>query len=148
MKIIKHILVLCLTILFTTAIFSCSHYVSANQDDYPDITTKYDVDNMSQYSNDDMGEYVTMNHFYVQSVSYDKHHKERIIFTNTPQSTDYYMTVLKGNKHHKKLAVGDSVTIKGMVGTRQTIENTQANSWFSHKFFGKQAFFVLTDSYK
>ena len=148
MKKIKFLFLASLILLFTTFAFNSNSTVSASKNNYPDITTKYDTNNMSQYSDDDMGEYVTMNKFYVQAISYDKHHKERIIFTNTPQSKTYYFTVLQGNKHHKRIAVGDTITVKGMVGTRETIEKTQANSWFAKKFFGQQAFFVLTDSYK
>lgn len=120
----------------------------SNDDDAPDITTKYDINNMDQYSDDDLGEYVTINKFYVKAVSYDKHHKKRIIFTNTPQSDTYFFTVLNGNKHNKKIKVGKKVTIKGTVFSKQSIEKTQANRGFGSNFYGKQAFFVLTDSYK
>lgn len=123
-------------------------YAASKKDDYPNITSKYDVNNMSQYSDDDLDQYVTMKNFYVQGISYDRHHQERIIFTNTPQSKDYYFTVLHGNKHHKHLAVGDSVTIKGAVEPRETLEKSPANKAFDNKFFGKQMIFVLTDSYK
>lgn len=117
--------------------------------EYPDITTKYDVNNMSQYSDSQLDQCVTMKNFYVQGISYDKHHHERIVFTNTPQSKDYYFTVLHGNKHHKKLAVGDAVTIKGSVGPRQVLEKgSPANKFFSNNLFGKKMIFVLTDSYK
>lgn len=122
--------------------------VSADDSDYPNITTKYDVNNMSQYSDDQLDQNVTMKNFYVQGISYDKQHRERIVFTNTPQSTDYYFTVLRGNKYHKKLVVGDTVTIKGSVGPRQTLEKTPANKFFSNKFIGKKMILVLTDSYK
>ena len=121
---------------------------AVSADDYPNIASKYDVNNMSQYSDSDLDQYVTMKNFYVQGISYDKHHHERIVFTNTPQSKDYYFTVLQGNKHHKRLAVGDSVTIKGSVGPRQTLEKTQANKFFSKSLIGKNMIFVLTDSYK
>lgn len=123
-------------------------YAASKNDDYPNITSKYDVNNMSQYSDDDLDQYVTMKKFYVQGVSYDKHHHERIVFTNKPQSKDYYFTVLQGNKHHKRLVVGDSVTIKGSVGPRQTLEKSQANRSFSKSLIGKKMIFVLTDSYK
>ena len=103
---------------------------------------------MSQYSDDDLDQYVTMKKFYVQGVSYDKHHLERIVFTNTPQSKDYYFTVLQGNKHHKRIVVGDTVTIKGSVGPRQELEKSQANSSFPKSLIGKDMIFVLTDSYK
>lgn len=116
--------------------------------DYPDITTKYDVNDMSQYSDDQLDQYVTMKKFYVQGVSYDRHHLERIVFTNTPTSKDYYFTVLNGNKHHKKIYVGDKVTIKGSVGPRQSLEHSSANKSFPNKFFGKKMIFVLTDKYK
>lgn len=103
---------------------------------------------MSQYSDDDLDQYVTMKIFYVQGISYDKQHMERIVFTNTPQSKDYYFTVLQGNKHHKRIAVGDSITIKGSVGPRQELENSAANRFFSKSLIGKNMIFVLTDSYK
>ncbi len=128
---------------------SFNQVASAKGNDYPDITTKYDTNNMSQYSDDQLDQYVTMKKFYVQGISYDKQHRERIVFTNQPDSKDYYFTVLKGNKHHKKLVVGDQVTIKGSVGPRQTLEKSSpANKFFDNKFFGKQMIFVLTDSYK
>lgn len=120
----------------------------AKDSDYPDISTKYDTNNMSQYSDDDLDQYVTMKKFYVQGVSYDKQHRERIVFTNKPQSKDYYFTVLKGNKHHKRVVVGDSVTIKGGVGPRETLEKSPANRNFPNALFGKKMIFVLTDSYK
>lgn len=132
----------------TTSINNNYVYASSKKDDYPNITSKYDVNNMSQYSDDDLDQYVTMKNFYVQGVSYDKHHLERIVFTNTPQSKDYYFTVLQGNKHHKRVVVGDSITIKGSVGPRQILKKSQANRQFSKSLIGKNMIFVLTDSYK
>lgn len=138
-------LLLALSALLGIILFINVAYAS---DNYPDISSKYDVNNMSQYSDDDLGQLVTMKNFYVQGISYDKHHKERIVFTNTPQSKDYYFTVLQGNKHHKRIAVGDSITIKGSVGPRQELENSAANRFFSKSLIGKNMIFVLTDSYK
>ena len=96
--------------------------VAYASDDYPDISSKYDANNMSQYSDDDLGQLVTMKNFYVQGISYDK--------------------------HHKRIAVGDSITIKGSVGPRQELENSAANRSFSKSLIGKNMIFVLTDSYK
>ena len=123
-------------------------YAASTNDDYPDITSKFDVNNMNQYDDSDLFTDVSIKKFYVQSISYDKHHNERIIFTNTPESTNYYFTVLQGRKHKKRIAVGDPITIKGQLNGRLEIEKTQANSWFAKKYFGKNAIMVLTASYK
>lgn len=138
-------ILLALSALLSIILFINVAYAS---DDYPDISSKYDVNNMSQYSDDDLDQYVTMKNFYVQGISYDKQHMERIVFTNTPQSKDYYFTVLQGNKHHKKISVGDSITVKGLVGPRQKLEKSAANRSFSKSLIGKNMIFVLTDSYK
>lgn len=149
MKKSKVIILTFATMLLMFVGISFSQNASADDSDYPNITTKYDINNMSQYSDDQLDQNVTMKKFYVQGISYDKHHKERIVFTNTPQSKDYYFTVLNGNKHHKKLVVGDSVTIKGALGPRQTLEkDSPANKFFSNNLFGKDMIFVITDSYK
>lgn len=148
MKKSKSIILVIIVAAFVFIAPSFTQNISADDSDYPNITTKYDVNNMSQYSDDQLDQTVTMKKFYVQGISYDKQHRERIIFTNTPESTDYYFTVLNGNKHHKKLVVGDTVTIKGAVGPRQNLEKTPANKFFSNKFFGKDMIFVITDSYK
>lgn len=84
-------ILLALSALLSIILFINVAYAS---DDYPDISSKYDVNNMSQYSDDDLDQYVTMKNFYVQGISYDKQHMERIVFTNTPQSKDYYFTVI------------------------------------------------------
>ena len=119
----------------------------ANADDYPDIGTKYDLSNMKQYSDDQLFDSVTFKNFCVKSISFDRHHNERIVFTNVPESKTYFFTVLRGG-HKKHLAVGDSVTLKGDLNGRVTLEKTQANSWFNKSLFGKDAILVLTDSYK
>lgn len=145
MKRIYRIL-LCLAVMITML---CAPTILANADsiDYPDITTKFDVNNMGQYSDGQLSDYVTFKNFYVQSISYDKQHHERIVFTNTPQSKDYYFTALQG-KHKKRLAAGDSVTIKGQLAGRTRLERNPGNSWFKKSLFGKKMILVLTDSYK
>mgnify|MGYP003605946570 CR=1 FL=1 len=137
---------LCAVIIFALLCLPTA-LVHASSVDYPDITTKFDVNNMGQYSDGQLSDYVMFKNFYVQSISYDKQHRERIVFTNTPQSKDYYFTVLHG-KHKKRLAVGDSVTIKGQLAGRTRLERDSGNSWFKKSLFGKKMIFVLTDSYK
>lgn len=132
----------------TTSANNNNYVYASSKTEYPNITSKFDVNNMGQYDDSDLFTNVSMKNFYVQSISYDKQHNERIIFTNTPQSNNYYFTVLQGRKHKKRIAVGDSITIKGQLNGRLTLEKSQANSWFAKKFFGKQAIMVLTDSYK
>lgn len=115
---------------------------------YPNISRKFDTDNMNQYSNSDLFADVTLKNFYVQTISYDKHHVERAIITDNPQSKDYYLVVLNSSKHNKKMAVGDSITIKGQLNGRTTIDKSPANSWFAHEYIGKKAILVLPDSYR
>ena len=118
----------------------------ANADSYPDISTEYDLSHMGQYSDDQLYDSVMFKNFYVKSVSFDRHHNERIVFTKLPESKTYFFTVLRGG-HKKRLAVGDSVTIKGDLNGRITLEKTEANNWFDKSLFGKSAILVLTDSY-
>ena len=68
----------------------------ANADGYPDIGTKYDLSNMKQYSDDQLFDSVTFKNFCVKSISFDRHHNERIVFTNVPESKTYFFTVLRG----------------------------------------------------
>lgn len=137
-----------LTLIFLSVfsfLFFTSSTVSSDSSEYPSITTKFDVDNMSKYNEEDLFESVTLKNFYVIGLTTDHVHQYRMVLVPKPSSNQYfYMTA----KKHKKIQVGQKTTIKGELNGRLEIPNDEWNKNFPSQVLNKQSTMVLVDSYK
>lgn len=139
---IKRILLI-VAVLFSGLLLFNNHIQASSK--YPDITTKFDVNKMSNYSEDDLFGNVTLKRFYVLGVSYDHVKQYRLVLVPKPTSNQYfYMTADK----HKKVHVGQRITVKGQLNGRLQIPDDKWNKYFPSKALNENSTMVLVNSYK
>lgn len=119
--------------------------IHSSSTSYPNITTKFNVDKMSDYDEDDLFTSVTLKKFYVIGVTTDNVNQYCLVLTPKPSSNQYfYMTTSK----HKKISVGQKITVKGQLNGRVTIPDDKYNRHFPPNVLNKTATMVLVKSYK
>ena len=111
--------------------------IHSSSTSYPNITTKFNVD--------DLFASVTLKKFYVIGVTTDNVNQYRLVLTPKPNSNQYfYMTTSK----HKKISVGQKITVKGQLNGRLTIPDDKYNRHLQSNVLNKNATMVLVKSYK
>lgn len=119
--------------------------IHSSSTSYPNITTKFNVDKMSSYNEDNLFTSVTLKKFYVIGVTTDNVNQYRLVLTPKPNSNQYfYMTTSK----HKKISVGQKITVKGQLNGRLTIPDDKYNRQLPSNVLNKNATMVLVKSYK
>lgn len=119
--------------------------IHSSSTSYPNITTKFNVDKMSSYNEDDLFASVTLKKFYVIGATTDNVNQYRLVLTPKPNSNQYfYMTTSK----HKKINVGQKITVKGQLNGRLTIPDDKYNRQLPSNVLNKNATMVLVKSYK
>ncbi|MBB1108932.1 hypothetical protein H5S11_00245 [Limosilactobacillus sp. pH52_RY] len=98
---------------------------------------------MSSYSEDDLFTNLTLKRFYVIGVGKDHVHQYRLVLVPKSNSDQYfYMTT----DRHKKIKVGQRITIKGQLNDRLSIPNNKWNKTFPSKVLGQDSTMVLVKS--
>lgn len=110
--------------------------------DYPDITSKFDINNMSQYSDDDLFVGVTLKNFYVKSVGADSMGQYHLLLTPDQSSDQYFLVVTKSKN---RIAIGDKVTVECGLNGKGTVNNSQIKSGIDSEFSGKNVILTLPD---
>lgn len=114
-------------------------------DSEPNITTKYDVTNMSQYSDSQLTEAVSLKKFYVKDLGADKMGDYHILLTPAKNSDQYFLVV---TEKKKKLHVGQKISLQGMLNGRGTINHNQVASGISSAYANEKVVMYQADSYK
>jgi len=110
--------------------------------EYPNIKSKYDISNMSQYSSDDLFDSVTLNKFYVKNWGYNKYMGDRhLLLTPTKNSNQYFLVVTKT----KKVFKGDKITVQGSLNGLSEINHAQIKVGIQSKYLNKPDTLVLAD---
>lgn len=78
-------------------------------DEYPDIRAKFDVTDMSQYSDEDLSVPVKLTKFYVQETHKDRIGSYHYLLTPSQDSDQYFLLV--SNDRIKKLKTGKKVSL-------------------------------------
>ena len=142
-KLLKTLFLILGTVMISITLLIGNIYSSSTS--YPNITTKFNVDKMSSYNEDDLFASVTLKKFYVIGVTTDNVNQYRLVLTPKPNSNQYfYMTTSK----HKKISVGQKITVKGQLNGRLTIPDDKYNRHLQSNVLNKNATMVLVKSYK
>lgn len=110
--------------------------------DYPNIKSKFDVTNMTQYSDDDLFGAVTLNKFYVKSVGADPMKQYHVLLTPTKHSSQYFLLVTKSKK---KIRLHDKLTAQVALNGSSKINDAQINSGISESYSGKHVILTMPD---
>lgn len=132
-------------ILFGIALGMLFSAGAVSADDEPNITTKFDVTNMSQYSDSQLEDAVSISKFYVKDLGKDKMGQYHMLLTPTKNSNQYFLVVT--NKK-KKLRIGQKVSLQGQLNGRGKINHNQIASGISRAYANKKVVLYLADSYK
>lgn len=119
--------------------------VSVLADNEPDIATKYDITNMSQYDDSQLEDAVSLNKFFVKDLGKDKLGNYHILITPTRKSNQYFLVVTKKGK---KLHVGQRISLQGMLNGRGKVNHNQVASGISRAYANKDVVLYQADSYK
>ncbi|UQS83515.1 hypothetical protein [Bombilactobacillus thymidiniphilus] len=112
--------------------------------EYPDITNSFDVNNMSQYSSEDLlGQAVTLTNFYVKDIGADKMKQYHLLLTPTQNSDQYFLAVT--DKLSQRVKLGDIVSIQGPLNGKSKVNDSQINSGISENYFNKPITLIEVD---
>lgn len=111
-------------------------------DDYPDINSKFDVNNMNQYSDDDLFTGVLMKNFYIKDIGGDKMKQYHILLTPNKKSKSYFLAVTKSKK---RLIINKKITVTAILQSHTKINSNQINSGISSKYYNKKAILIDID---
>lgn len=127
---------------FLGMIFS---FGAVSADDEPNITTQFDVTNMSQYSDDQLEKAVSIKKFYIKDLGKAQRGQYHILLTPNKNSDQYFLVV---TDKKKKLHVGQKISLEGQLNGRGKINHNQIASGISRAYANKPAILYLADSYK
>lgn len=113
-----------------------------SSDEYPDIATKFDINNMSQYSDSDLFAGVTLKNFYVKSLGADSMKQYHLLLTPEENSDQYFLVVTKSKK---RIAIGDTVTVECGLNGSSKVNNAQINSGIDNEYLGKDVILTTPD---
>lgn len=109
---------------------------------YPNIKSKYDIKDMSQYTDDDLFDAVTLNKFYVKDWGYNSYMGDRhLLLTPTKKSKQYFLVVTKT----KKVFKGDRITVQGSLNGPSHVNQAQIKVGMQKKYLNKPDTLVLAD---
>lgn len=110
--------------------------------DYPNIKSKFDITNMSQYSDDDLFGAVTLNKFYVKDVGADSMKQYHVLLTPTKHSSQYFLLV---TKFKKKIRLHNKLTAQVALNGSSKINDAQINSGISESYLDKHVILTMPD---
>lgn len=104
---------------------------AVHADDAPDVRTKFDVNHMSQYSDDQLSTPATLTNFYVKAVHKDKMDQYHYLLVPSKGSNQYFLLV--SDSKIKKAKVGHKVTIDGTLNGKGVVNMGYKSSPYQHK---------------
>lgn len=100
-------------------------------DEYPDIRAKFDVSDMSQYSDEDLSVPVKLTKFYVQETHKDRIGSYHYLLTPSHDSDQYFLLV--SNDRIKKLKTGKKVSLNVTLNGSGVVNMGYKSSPYQHE---------------
>ena len=123
---------------------STSHSESSSGNQYKDINSLFDVNDMSKYSDDDLfASDVILPNFYVKDIGADKMGEYHLLLTPTEKSEQEFLAV---GKTKQKISVGSTISIKGTISGRGTINQNQINVGINEKYINNKVILLKISS--
>lgn len=118
---------------------------NSDNDQEPDINTKYDVKTLLNNKSTDLEEAVSLKDFYVVDVGADRQKQYHLLLTPSKNSDQYILAIVK--KGHGRISMGDKVSLTGMLNGKAKINENQFRSGISREYTGQTVVPYLGDSY-
>lgn len=128
----------------TKSVNSTSHSESSNDNQYKDINSLFDVNDMSKYSDDDLfASNVILPNFYVKDIGADKMGEYHLLLTPTENSQHEFLAV---GEAKQKIRVESTISIKGTITGYRAVNQTQINVRIDEKYINNKVILLKNSS--
>lgn len=114
---------------------------STSESEYPDIASKFDLDNLTKYSDADLFSPVTLNEFFVADVAADNFHEYHLLLTPKGGTQEF----LAIGKSDKKITLGSTISLQGMLNGWGTVNENQIKNGISDQYSDDKVALISID---